>query len=250
LPLTAPGPAPVARPWGRIATFGLGLFALLSGQFAALAALAWWYGSGPSDMPDFSGDGLAITLVIAVSTPVQVGLLMLFAQRTGASAAEYLGWTMPRRSEVGFGIAAVVAVIVGANLVSWLVGRGLVTQFQSDIFRTASDAGFGAQVLLWLAVVVATPIGEETLFRGFLFRGWLKEPRDVWPVIVVTSLVWALVHVQYDWYVTGQVFMFGLLLGWMRWATGSTLLTILLHGLINTEGMIETVVQSWLLSPS
>ncbi|HEY4981612.1 MAG TPA: CPBP family intramembrane glutamic endopeptidase [Pseudolabrys sp.] len=43
-------------------------------------------------------------------------------------------------------------------------------------------------------------------------------------------------------YVTAQVFAFGLLLGWMRWCTGSTLLTMLLHGLINLEGMLETFV--------
>ena len=35
--------------------------------------------------------------------------------------------------------------------------------------------------------------------------------------------------------------MFGVYLGWIRWATGSTILTILLHALINTEGMIETL---------
>jgi membrane protease YdiL (CAAX protease family) len=53
--------------------------------------------------------------------------------------------------------------------------------------------------------------------------------------------------VQYDWYVIAQIFIFGLLLGWMRWATGSTLLTILLHALINTEGMLETLVDlKWL----
>ena len=94
-------------------------------------------------------------------------------------------------------------------------------------------------------MVVATPIGEETLFRGFLFRGWLQSPRDAWPVIILSALLFALIHVQYDWFVTGQVFAFGVLLGWIRWATGSTLLTILLHGVINLEGMIETVVQSW-----
>jgi membrane protease YdiL (CAAX protease family) len=199
-------------------------------------------------MPDFSGDGVAIVLVIFVSTPVQVGLLALFAQRSGIGAADYLGLVVPRRSEVVFGVAAVVAVIVAANAVSWLVGRGLVTQFQSDIYRTAGAAGFPAMALLWLAVVVVTPIGEETLFRGFLFRGWLTTPRDAWSVIVLTALLWALVHVQYDWYVTGQVFVFGLLLGWIRWATHSTLLTILLHGLINVEGMLETVVQSWIYS--
>ena len=61
-------------------------------------------------------------------------------------------------------------------------------------------------------------------------------------MIVVTALLWALMHVQYDWYVIGQVFASGLLLGWLRWVTGSTILTILLHGLINFEGMLESVL--------
>ena len=85
------------------------------------------------------------------------------------------------------------------------------------------------------------------MFRGFLFRGWLRSPRDAWPVIVVTALLWALIHVQYDWYVIAQVFTFGLLLGWLRWVTGSTILTMLLHALINLEGMFETFVDlKWL----
>jgi hypothetical protein len=32
----------------------------------------------------------------------------------------------------------------------------------------------------------------------------------------------------------------GLVFGWLRWATGSTILTMLLHGLVNCEGMFET----------
>ncbi len=233
------------KPIGRAATFVLAAFALLAGQIVALLALTWWYGRGLADLPNFSGDGAAITLVIAVSTPVEVLLLALFAQRASTSAADYLGLIWPRRGEVVFGIAVLVVVIIAGNVVSWLLGRPIVTPFQVDIYTTASAGGW--LLWLWLAVVVATPIGEEILFRGFLFRGWLKAPRDVWPVIVVTSLLWALIHVQYDWYVIGQVFAFGLLLGWMRWASGSTLLTILLHALINTEGMIETFVAlKWL----
>ena len=239
--------APIAKPWGLVATFLLGAVALLAGQLAALAALSWWFGASLDGMPNFSGDGVAVTLVIAVSTPVQIALLVLFAQRAGGGgASDYLGWTWPRRSEVVFGVAAVIAAIVVTNAVSWLLGRGLVTQFQSDIYRSAAAAGWLPLLWLWLAVVVVTPIGEELLFRGFLFRGWLRTPRDVWPVIVLSALLFALIHVQYDWYVTGQVFAFGVLLGWLRWTTGSTLLTILLHALINLEGMFETVVQSWL----
>jgi membrane protease YdiL (CAAX protease family) len=226
--------------WGRWATLGLGLAALLGGQAAALAALAWWYGVGLDQMPDFSGDGIAVTVVIFVSTPVQVALLWLLADRAGGNAAGYLAFKMPSRGEVLFGVAATVALIVLGNAVSWLAGRFIVTSFQLDIYRTAEAAGW--LPLLWLAVVVATPVGEETLFRGFLFRGWLRSPRDTWPVILLTAFLWSIVHVQYDWFVIAQVFCFGVLLGWLRWATGSALLTMLLHALINCEGMVETFI--------
>jgi len=216
------------KPWGRAATLALGAGALLAGQAAALMALTWRYGSGIAGLPDFSGDGVAIILVILVSTPVQVALLALMARQTGANPAGYLGLILPRRGDVVIGVAAVIAFIVVGNVISWLLGKNIVTAFQSEIYRTARTAGL--LPLLWLVVVVLTPIGEETLFRGFLFRGWHRSPRDAWAVI----------HVQYDFFVIAQVFICGLILGWFRWATGSTLLTILLHGLVNTEGMLET----------
>ncbi len=227
-------------PWGRWATFGLGLAALLAGQLAALAALAVWYGVSVAGLPDFTGDGPGVTVIILASAPVQALLLAVFAWVKGASAQDYLGLAWPRRSDLVFGMVAVIGLIVAGDALSWLLGRNIVTSFQSDIYRTAAAAG--SLPLLWFAVVVMTPASEELLFRGFLFRGWLHSPRDVWPVIVVTSLLWALMHVQYDWYVIGQVFASGLLLGWLRWASGSTILTILLHGLINFEGMVESVM--------
>ncbi len=228
------------RPWGRLATFGLGLVALLGGQVAALVALSWWFGRSITQMPDFSGDGVAVSIVIFVSIPVQLVLLYLMAQRPGATAVDYLGLRLPSRGELMFGLAATIALIIAGNALSWVLGRFIITQFQLDIYRTAAGAGW--LPLLWLAVVVVTPIGEETLFRGFLFRGWLRSPRDAWPVIGSTAFLWAIVHVQYDLYIIGQVFCFGVLLGWLRWASGSTILTILLHGLINFEGMMETLV--------
>ncbi|HET9616091.1 MAG TPA: type II CAAX endopeptidase family protein [Pseudolabrys sp.] len=228
------------RPWGRFSTLGLAAVALLVGQFVALAALTWFYGLPLTRLPNLAGDGVAVIVIILVSTPIEVALLMLFAQRCGVPAAEYLGWTVPKRADVVFGIAAVAVFIVLADIVSWLAGRGLVTSFQTDIYTTASSQGW--LVLLWLSIIVVTPFGEETLFRGFLFRGWFREPKDAWLAIVGTAALFGLLHVQYDWFVIAQVFGFGVLLGWMRWVSGSTLLTMLLHGLINFEGMIETLI--------
>jgi membrane protease YdiL (CAAX protease family) len=226
-------------PWGRTATFGFGLLTLLGGQLAALAALTLCYGKSVAQMPDLTGDGAAVSIVILASAPVQMLLLTAFAWIKGASATDYLGLRWPRRSDLIFGVCATIGLIVAGDALSWVIGRDIVTPFQSDIYRTA--AASGVLPLLWFAVVVVTPLGEEMLFRGFLFRGWLLAQRDVWPVIVITALLWAIMHLQYDWYVIGQVFVSGLLLSGLRWASGSTILTIMLHGLINFEGMLESV---------
>jgi CAAX protease family protein len=231
------------QPWGRWATFGLGLLAMFGGQAAGLFALSWWFGRGLTQMPDFSGDGAAVSIIIYVSIPVQLALLYLMAQQPGGRAADYLGLKWPSRGELRFGIAATVALIIAGDALSWVLGRSLVTPFQNDIYRTAANTGW--LLPLWLAVVAVVPLGEETLFRGFLFRGWLRKPTDAWPAILLTAFLWAIVHVQYDWYVIAQVFGFGVLLGWLRWATGSTILTMVLHALINFEGMLETLISRY-----
>ena len=187
------------KPWGRLATLGLGFIAMLIGQILALVVLTWWYGRGLAQLPDLASDGVAVTLIIAISTPIQVALLMLMARQTGANAADYLAFKLPRKGEVVVGILVMIAFIIIGNVVSWLLGQNIVTPFQFAIYRTASAAGW--LPLLWIAVVVVTPIGEEVLFRGFLFRGWHRSPRDVWLVIGATSLLWAFSHLQYDFFV-------------------------------------------------
>jgi len=46
---------------------------------------------GLAHLPDFSGDGVAVALIIFVSIPVQLAMLYLLAQRGGGSAVDYLG---------------------------------------------------------------------------------------------------------------------------------------------------------------
>jgi membrane protease YdiL (CAAX protease family) len=230
------------KPWGRWATLGLGVIALLVGQMAAVTVVMWWYGLDLAQLPNLASDGVVVTLIICISTPVQVLLLALMARQTGANPTDYLGLTLPRKADVVGGIIAVVIFVVLTDGISWLLGRGIVTPFQVEAYRTASAAGWLPWLLL--TIVVVAPIGEETLFRGFLFRGWYRSPRDVWLAIVVTALLWAVVHLQYDLYVIAQVFAYGLVLGWLRWVTGSTILTMLMHGFINFEGMLETFIAS------
>ena len=55
-------------------------------------------------------------------------------------------------------------------------------------------------------------------------------------------------HQQYDWVGLLQIFFIGLLLGWVRWSTGSIGLTILMHMTANLFASIETIIWvEWLL---
>ncbi len=223
--------------WGYFATLALGAVALLAGQLAGMAALVSWYGFDLRNVPVLSQHGGAIIVFIFVSAPVQVAILALAAAYKG-NIAEYLGYKLPRRGEVVLCLAILAAMIAVGGAMSWLAGRSVVHRLQADIYQAAVSVGH--LPLLLAAVVVLIPIGEETLFRGFLMRGWLRTPRSAWPVIFVTAAMFAIIHVQYDWFLIAQVFAFGVLFGWARWATGSTLLTMMLHALVNLEGMLET----------
>ncbi len=227
------------KPIGVVATFVIATIALLVGQLSGIAALIGSYGFNLKEVGALSQHGGAIVLFIFVSAPVQVALLALAASHKG-SVAEYLGYRLPRRGELVAAVLVLTALIIVGDTESWLAGRHIVDRFQSDIYQAAKSANL--LPLLLIAITVLIPISEETLFRGFLFRGWLRSPRDAWPVILIAAAIFAIIHVQYDWFLIGQVFIFGVFFGWVRWATGSTILTMLLHGLVNIEGMIETML--------
>jgi membrane protease YdiL (CAAX protease family) len=61
-------------------------------------------------------------------------------------------------------------------------------------------------------------------------------------------MAWAVLHVQYDWVGMVQIFTAGLVLGWFRWASGSTVLTIFMHIFVNGQATLETVIKMEFLS--
>ena len=67
---------------------------------------------------------------------------------------------------------------------------------------------------------------EEFFARGFLYRGWSESFLGSTGAIVLSSLVWTALHLQYDWFFLGEVFSIGLLLGYIRYRSHSTWLTM------------------------
>jgi len=229
------------RIWGYWATLGWAFLALVVGQFAALAALLWIRLSDLSALLSTPFDGAMVTLFIMIANPVSIAVIGLAVWLKRVRQAEYLALTLPAMLDLRIGLVGLVGLIAASDALLYFSGYPLVTPFQLQSYTTAAAEGW-LPALLVGAVVVA-PAGEEIMFRGFLFRGWARSNRAAWPAIVMISVLWAALHVQYDWTGILQIFVIGLFLGWMRWRSGSTLLTLLLHGLFNVEGTLETVLQ-------
>src|SRR6195256_1103604 len=229
------------RPLSALATLGWALVVFAIAQGVGAAVVIFWFSSmAPSSLAKIRYDGALVALVTLITNPIQIVLLAAVARwRTGGSAAEYLGLTRFSRRDSLLGFLAIAAPIATLDGISYLAGLDIVSPFQIEAFTTARTDGWILPLVL--AIVVVGPAGEEVMFRGFLFRGWVGPGARGIVAIVVIALVWAGMHVQSDWFGIGQVFLTGLVLGWLRWRSGSTLLTILLHVLVNLEGTIETL---------
>jgi uncharacterized protein len=230
----------VARRWGYWATAAWAVVAFLVGQFAALGFVVMWRSGKLNALLETPYDGVLVTLFILISNPVTVAVLALAVWLARSDGTGYLGLVWPRKRDLIIGLVLLVGLIAISDALLYLSGRELVTPFQLQSYTTAAAEGW-LPAMAFAAIIVA-PAGEELMFRGFLFRGFVRSERSAWPAIVVISLLWAALHIQYDWAGMLQIFVVGLFLGWVRWTSGSTLLTFLLHALFNLEGTIETVL--------
>jgi uncharacterized protein len=231
----------VGNRWGYWATAAWAVVAFLVGQFAALAVVVFWHSGQLYSVLSKPYDGVLVTLFILISNPISIVIVIFAVWYAGADIAGYLGLRRAQTNDVTTAINLLVVVIVVSDAVLFVFGQPLVSEFQSQSYTTVVAEG-GLPAMLFAAIVVA-PAGEEILFRGFLFRGFVTSERSGWPAIAVISLLFAALHVQYDWVGMAQIFVIGLFLGWVRWRSGSLLLTFLLHALFNLEGTVETVLQ-------
>lgn len=273
-PQPPPRPWEPWKPWGPWASLGLAaavfvVYYLLQAVLLFTFAVLWHFHGAPATGGGETGllaglarvQGLALAVTVIPAAPVATALLFFLAglrrrpaPTTGAAeeageaapvpsssavAAAYLGYRRPALGQVlGWG-AATVGFMVGYDLLGQALGRPLVPQVMVDIYRTA-----GSVPLLVVALAVAAPLLEETLFRGFLLPGLAASRIGPAGAIVVTGLLWAGVHLQYDLFDMGSILVLGIAFGWARWRTGSTTLTMVLHALVN---LVATAEMAWLV---
>jgi membrane protease YdiL (CAAX protease family) len=228
--------------WGT-ALWGLFIFA---GMFVGQIGVVAWFvlrREGPIDIAaalHVVGGGLTISLSVIMGLPAVLAALWIAIRISRMPFADYLALRWPSWTHLAIGVVALIVLVVGWDLLSRATGREIAPGFMGEVLNSARADG--SLWLLVIAFVVAAPISEEFFVRGFLYRGWSESFLGPVGGIILSSLVWTALHLQYDWYFFGEVFSIGLLLGYLRYRFNSTWLTVIVHGLNNLAALAQTIL--------
>lgn len=234
-------------PWGLFSTLGLSI-GIVAGYMGLQLLTGWLFIAGlglydHSQNPALQRidlnlqfkhhEGLVTSLGVLAAAPICLWLILYcIYRRRGPAPRIYLALKKFGLKQFVVWLGAFAVLVFASDYLSNALHKP-EPKIMLDVWRTAV-----VPPVLWLAVIVAGPMFEEMFFRGFLYRGieWSPLGRD--GAIIITALCWSLIHQQYDPYFMGQVFLMGVLLGYARARTGSTLLTIALHALNNLYSTI------------
>jgi CAAX protease family protein len=250
---SAPHPGAQRQPrvwkfWGTC-LWGVLLFAaMFAGQFLLVAA--FFLAKGPpfdlASIKTVASAGTVISLSVMMGLPAVLAVLWLATRMARMPFADYLALRRASWRDLAIGIVALIVLVVGWDLLSRMLGREISPGFMVDVLKSAQADG--ALWLLVIAFAVAAPATEELMARGFLYRGWSESALGPLGAVVLSSLVWTAMHAQYyDWFLFSEVMSIGLLLGYMRYRSSSTWLTIVMHGINNFAATLQSI---WLAGQS
>lgn len=241
-------PSPVgSRPaeiWGALATLALGTSVILIDFVFQIAVISGYWIKGllngesiETVNKNYSNvEGFILSIAVVLWTPLALGIIgFLISMRKGLSVHDYLRLNRVGPAVIGKWLTAGAVLVVFLEVVNSLFDRPL-PEFMVSVYKTAYF-----EPLLWVAMVIAAPLFEETLFRGFIFEGLLRSRLKAPGAVLVTSLIFAVIHFQYQSFDLLSVFLMGLLFGAAKIATDSLYVPICMHAFLNLLAMIQTV---------
>jgi membrane protease YdiL (CAAX protease family) len=231
--------------WGTCAWGVAALAAFYAAQLVAIIGVLLWRGiveglAAPADLPSPGSNAVVVSATTLTALPVTLLMLALAARLARIRFADYFALNPIGLRTVLLALACTLGYGALLDVVTYAIGHPMLSPFVVGLYQTARQSG--TLWLVLLTVIVAAPITEEFLFRGFLFRGWARSRLGAVGAVALTSLIWAAMHVQYDWVGVTEIFGLGLLFGWWRQRSGSLLTTLMMHGAYGLAAMIQVAV--------
>mgnify|MGYP001334131607 FL=1 len=179
--------------------------------------------------------------ILSVPTPMHPVLDNLNSVIAAPLIVWFLYWRMQKRNlnlSKELGLQSVTAQIAGLSVILYGI-FAVIEHFYGIYFDVQMPEAFLQFILstpTWLALlslVVAAPIMEEFIFRGFLFSQLRNTRLGGWGAIITTSFLWTVIHFQYETMILYVLFILGIFLGYLRYKYNSLYLVIGIHALNN-----------------
>ena len=186
---------------------------------------------------------LSVGIALLLVGVAPIGLVLLLANLQERPTASDFALRPP---PLGRSIGLAIAFWVGINVLTllWVVALGLDAE-EGPLTERLGTEGTLTVVILFVILTVVTPVGEEFLFRGYIFRA-LRNLAGLWPAAITTGLLFAATHVGWlplAFFVPIVLFGIGMCLVY-HW-TGSLYPGIAAHALNNSVPLGFALDWSW-----
>lgn len=230
-----PMSAPLAAGWAFLATF---LFVFVAGLVLSLRSEASGY--------------LVVTGVLAQI--VAYSLTLFFMLRVHAPDASIRRFVGLRPTAWGFyplGALLGLAMQLPMNALYAAVLERFPLEDPSTLQPYYDGASLPLRMMMGFVLVAAGPAIEEVFFRGALFAPLVRRPEKTsgWVTIVTTGLLFAAAHV-WRWQDVLCIIPMGIVLGYLRFASGSLLPSVFAHACFNAVAMAQLAMHQEDMTPT
>lgn len=193
-----------------------------------------------------SSNGTVVSVSIMIGGVLLVALIVMLIRLKGGNWQRYLALN-PFSVAVGVGMLGILLIfMIGSQaLTYWLDKSPLV--FVDPLYQSVSSVW-----LLVFAMVIVAPLYEELVFRGILWSAITEqfvaspsqELRGAIIASIVTSVIFAVIHLQYGVYEISTIVVLALIFCYARIKSSSLLLPMLLHIVNNGAAMGQYLAQT------
>lgn len=182
---------------------------------------------------------LAVSIAALATGGAMLGAVRLAALRKYGLSWDAVGWRPPARARHWLLVPAALVASLSFTAVYALSARAAGAGFLVPQETPAALMGEGWTALaVAAAVVVWTPLAEETFFRGFLFAG-LAAKLGLGAGIAASAAIFALSHAAVGSFI--PIMFVGALFAWMRAESGSLWPPALAHAAQNLLAFLAAV---------
>ena len=166
-----------------------------------------------------------------LSVPLQVLFISWLLKRKSIDPVHSLGLNFFDRKAFIYAVILWILYFAFASLYGYV----FEIEMPNDFFE------YSKAVPVWMisiVFIIGAPIAEELLFRGYLYSQLKNTKLGINGTIFLTSLLWTVLHAQYDIDILFSLFFLGLVLGYVRYKYNSVYLAIAIHAIHNIQATI------------